>query len=174
MTETRLSSSTDRKRRARESPRLSSALGFALGRLARRSYGEQELRRKLEQAGYPAPEIDEVAAWLKRKRYLDDARFAGELAGDRARKGWGPGRIGLALRERGVGEAEVEQALTETFPRGEEEPLGRALERYRRSRRVVLGEEKHRARAYRHLLARGFSPQAILRALRTAKSEHAS
>jgi len=169
MTETRLSSSTDRKRRARESPRLPSALGFALGRLARRSYGEQELRRKLEQAGYPAPEIDEVAVWLKGKRYLDDARFAGELGRDRARKGWGPARIGLALRERGVGEAEVGRALAETFPQGEEEPLSRALERYRRSRRGSLADERQRARAYRHLLGRGFSPQAILRALDHAR-----
>lgn len=165
MTETRLSSSSDRKRRAAESPRLRTAFDFALARLARRSYGEQELRRKLEQAGYPAPEIDETLVCLKEKRYLDDALYAAGVARGRARKGWGPARIALALRERGVGEPELGQALAEIFPRGEHEAARQALERFRRTRRSSPADEKQRARAYRHLLARGFSPEAILKAL---------
>jgi SOS response regulatory protein OraA/RecX len=165
MTETRLSSSTDRRGRAAEHPPLQRAFDFALARLARRSYGEQELRRKLEQAGYPAPEIDEAVVHLLEKRYLDDTAFAAGLARDRARKGWGPARIAFALRERGIREPDITAALAEAFPEGELAAAGRALARFCRASRVRLGERKGRARAYRHLLARGYSPEAIMKTL---------
>ncbi len=145
---------------------MKSALDFALARLARRAHSQGELTAKLERAGFKAPDITSTLAKLRAWRYLDDQAFAASFARSASeRKHWGPARVTRALRVRGLADHHIDAALSETFLQGEAEPIERALARFRRICRRRGGPEQQKARAYRHLLARGFSPGAIMEAL---------
>jgi regulatory protein len=123
---------------------------------------EHELARSLGRAGCPAADIESTLAFLRERRYLDDDAFAQSFARSAAlRKGWGPLRIARALAERRVAAGSRAAALAEVFPGGEEEALMRALGRFRRRSPASMADERGRARAYRHLLAKGFAPEAI-------------
>ena len=143
-----------------------SALEFALIRLARRAHSEGELIAKLDRAGYAASEVTETIGELRRRRYVDDLSFAlGFARGARTHKHWGPSRIAHGLRQRGVAESHIERAVAEAFPEGEVEPAAEVLARFRRTERARGTPLERKARAYRHLYARGFSPEAIRQAL---------
>jgi regulatory protein len=165
--ETRRSSSLDPRKKGRK-PK--SALDFALARLARRAHSQGELVAKMERAGYPATEITTTLAKLRSWRYVDDRAFASAFARSVAeRKHWGPARVVRALKERGLSARHIEEALSTAFPAGEDQALDEALARFRRNDRRRGSAEQRKARAYRHLLARGFSPGAIMNALGSEK-----
>ena len=150
-------------------------MGYALRKLARRAHSEGELSRKMQRAGYSEIEIRKTLDELRARRYIDDAAFARERARRWAEdKCWGPARIARGLRHRGLEESDIAGALAEIFPTGEDEQAKRALIRYRRVTRQRISGEAARARAYRHLLARGFSSAAILSALRGSSREDES
>jgi len=142
------------------------ALEFALIRLARRAHSEGELTVKMERAGYQTSEITGTLAELRRRRYVDDLSFAlGFAQGARRYKHWGPKRIAHGLRQRGLPERHIDRAVAEAFPEGEAEPAAEVLKRFRRAERRRGTPLERKARAYRHLYARGFTPEAIRRAL---------
>ena len=143
-----------------------SAWDFAVDRLARRAHTERELLAKMERAGFGAVEIAETLDRLRARGYLDDLALAHSFARAAVgRKAWGPARIARALRARGVTEEGVEAALAEVFPAGEDETITRALERFQRRRGRLADAREEKARAYRHLRARGFSAEAAGRAV---------
>jgi regulatory protein len=152
------SSSARRRPRSRPTP-----WEFALRRLARRSHSRGELTAKLTRAGYSRDEVAETLERLAARGYLDDAALARELArASVERKSWGPARIERKLRELGIDAGQIEAAIGDAFPDGEEEAAHRALERFLRVSRPGA-DERGRARAYRHLVARGFSPRVAHR-----------
>ena len=69
---------------SRRSRKPLTARDFALDRLGRRAHSEGELSQKMARAGYPADEIEDTLAFLRERRYLDDAAFARDLALARA------------------------------------------------------------------------------------------
>jgi regulatory protein len=144
-----------------------SPLTFALKLLVRRSHGEGELSKKMARASYSAEQIEATLSFLAERGYLNDAAFALEVARAGAeRKHWGPARIQQKLRSLDLSDRDIEQALVHSFPEGEEEASARrALEKF--SRRGGPGGERGRARAYRHLLGRGFSPEVAHRLVST-------
>lgn len=159
MAEEASSSSPDEapSKRARPKPK---ARDFALARLARRAHSEGELTQKMTRAGYPADEIEQTLTYLRERRYVDDATFARDFARARAeRRRWGPARIEQRLRQLRLPEKYIEAALSETFPEGEHHAAENALDRFLETDRRRLDPEKRKARAYRHLLGRGFSPE---------------
>jgi len=155
-----------RERKARSSS-AETALTFALKRLARRSHSEGELSKKMARAGYSLQDIETTVLFLAERGYLNDAAFAAEVARANAeRKHWGPARIQQKLRSLDLSDSDIEAALVQSFPEGEEEAAARrALERF--GRRGGPGGERARARAYRHLLGRGFSPEVAHRLVST-------
>jgi regulatory protein len=162
--EIRLSSSIDPSGDRRTTP---SALDFALARLARRAHSEGELAAKMERAGYAASDIEKALGRLREWRYVDDSLFAANFARSAVeRKNWGPERVRRALRKLGLGDEEIRKALSTAFPDGERAPLRQALERFRSRDHRERTPAERKARAYRHLLARGFSPGETMEALR--------
>ena len=136
------------------------ARDFALKRLARRAHSEGELTLKMTRAGYPDDAIGETITFLRGRGYLDDAAFARDFARDRAdRRRWGPARIEAALGALALTEQAIKGALAEVFPLGEREACERALLHFLANERHLLSPAKRRARAYRHLLSRGFAPE---------------
>jgi len=121
----------------------------------------------MARAGYSPQEIEASFSFLAERGYLNDTAFALEVA--RAgveRKHWGPARIQQKLRSLDLSESDIEGALVQSFPEGEQEAAARrALEKL--GRRGGLGGERGRARAYRHLLGRGFSPEVAHRLVST-------
>ena len=74
--------------------------------LARREHSAFEIRRKLQQKDFTESEIDEALERLQQEGLLSDARFAESYINGRMGKGYGPLRIALELKERGVAESD--------------------------------------------------------------------
>jgi regulatory protein len=71
------------------------------------------LRRKANERGFEgeaATEIDEIVAAFAERRYVDDRGFAEMRAQSLTRKGYGPRRIGQALRAAGIAEEDSREA----------------------------------------------------------------
>ncbi len=121
----------------------------------------------MARAGYSPQEIADTLSFLGERGYMNDAAFALDVARAGAeRKHWGPARIQQKLRSLDLSESDIEGALVQSFPEGEEEAAARrALEKL--GRRGGPGGERGRARAYRHLLGRGFSPEVAHRLVST-------
>lgn len=85
----------------------------ALRLLARREHSQYELRRKLKARGYGERLVDELVAELITERLLSDTRYAEAMVTNRASRGYGPLRICMELRDRGVAEGIVDKVLQE-------------------------------------------------------------
>ena len=133
-------------------------IDFALRRLSRRSHSKGELVDKMERAGYSYREIEATINYLRKYKYIDDTVFAIQFAQSRSRFNyWGPTRISHRLQELKLQTADIQKALEETFPEGENQAARRAFHRYleKCNRKKTVLEQQ--GRAYRHLLSRGFS-----------------
>lgn len=83
----------------------------AIELLARREHSRLELRQKLMQRGFPPEGIDSALNELMEEGLLNEGRYAEIYACNRADKGYGPLRIASELRERGIPQELVDQAL---------------------------------------------------------------
>ncbi|HNW78285.1 MAG TPA: regulatory protein RecX [Candidatus Competibacteraceae bacterium] len=83
----------------------------ALELLARREHSRLELRQKLVQRGFASTDIEPVLDALAAEGLLNERRYAELYACGRADKGYGPLRIARELRERGIAQDVVQQAL---------------------------------------------------------------
>lgn len=149
---------------------LQRAKALALRALAARAHSEKELRRKLAKA-----ELSEVAdaaiAWLAGLGYLDDRAFA---AG-RARALLRPGRIGPRMAEQklalaGIGRDAAKAAVAEVLERAGGRSKGEAGLCRALAERKVKGDpagldERARNKLARFLLGRGFSGEAVRKAV---------
>jgi regulatory protein len=88
-----------------------SAKQLAVKLLARREHSETEIRQKLQQREFSSSEIDEALVELQKGDWQSDERFAEAYIRSRRLKGFGPVRIAVELRERGVDEAIVSRHL---------------------------------------------------------------
>ena len=136
----------------------------ALRLLGRREHSREELRRRLRRSGHPEALVERVLEALAREGLQDDRRFAEAYARSRRERGYGPLRVAVELRQRGVARELVERVLAE---QGEEEPWEAALERARRRRFGAAPPRPgaERARQARFLQQRGFPLEQVLRAL---------
>lgn len=83
----------------------------AIDYLARREHSYLELFRKLSQKGYAQSEIEQVLAQLIDDNLLSDSRFAEAFVRSRVAKGYGPARIRMELKEKGLDDCQVDQAF---------------------------------------------------------------
>ena len=117
------------------------------------------------------PELADVMARLYEAELLDDQAYAVQYAADkRELRGWGPDRIRQALRQRGVPEAFIEQAVgcedeSELVERAAGLLADRALD---------CDTEAERGRALQTLVRRGFSLEVGYAAVRARESQGGS
>jgi regulatory protein len=135
----------------------------ALKLLARREHSALELKRKLLQRGYPDGLIEAVLLTLTQENLLNETRYAGEWVRSRISRGQGPIKIRAELRQQGLAEAEIQQALAEAAV--EWGPLA-ARVRAKRFGAAMPVDLAERARQARFLEARGFCAEHIREALR--------
>lgn len=79
--------------------------------LARREHSVEELRRKLLSKGYLPETLDPVIQKLAGKRLVSDERFISTFVHHHAKRGQGPVRIRAELRQQGIADSQVEEAL---------------------------------------------------------------
>ena len=135
--------------------------------LAMRGHAEQELRLKLEDREFGIEWIDRAIEQLRDEGALDDARFAEHQADILQQKSWGPRRIRQKLRDRGISDTDIDDALRSVAADEPELWLRRCYERMRQK----FGEpdaswsQRDKAKVFRHLKHRGFDASLIRRIL---------
>ena len=123
---------------------------------------ESQVRRKLRESLYPEELIDCALDFLKEQGFVDDGRYAESFA--EAKRGRASKReIINKLRQKGVPASEIERVIEAIGDEEEYEVCERTLLRYTRGR--DLGDPKERARTWRYLAGKGFSPEAVSRAM---------
>ena len=164
-------------------PEKKTALVAAVEILAKRLVSTAELRSKLTAKKlFPPAEIDEAILAVKRMGALHDDFLAQDIARSYRSRGYGPARIRMALRKRGIPNEIIEQTLNgneeEDKPvysggigsdSGSEQPddgdnafavLHRKAAQFRREPDV----RKRKAKAVRCLVGRGFSYEDAIEA----------
>lgn len=136
--------------------------------LAARDHSSAGLRRKLAERGFDPAAIDAALATLLEAGYVDDARFALTLAGQRAAKGYGPLAIRQRLVDRGIDRGEAEDAIG-ALGADWVERAGEALAARFSAADIASEEPRVRARIARFLQGRGFAASDALRALDEAR-----
>ena len=76
--------------------------GVALDLLSRREHTRRELGGKLKAKGFLSAEIDELLDRLENEGLQSDARYTESYVHSRRQRGFGPLKIKLELRDRGV------------------------------------------------------------------------
>ncbi len=127
-----------------------------------REHSRAELRRKLLTRGAEAGLVEETLGRLEAAGYLSDERYTEEYIASRKRTGFGPVRIRLELRERGVDSGLVEAWLDER-----DEAWLELLEETQRQKYGAIGSAdfKERAKRARFLEYRGFPAEMIRQVL---------
>ncbi len=157
-------------------PEKKTALVAAVEILAKRLVSTAELRSKLAAKKLYSPaEIDEAVLAVKRMGALHDDFLAEDVARSYRSRGYGPARIRMALRKRGIPQEIIEQTLNgkdedaapnETDSRQSEDGdnafavLHRKAAQFRRE----PDPRKRKAKAVRCLVGRGFTYEDAIEA----------
>lgn len=126
--------------------------------LSRRDHSEAEVRQKLTRKHLSPDTIDDTIAWLKSKKYVNDAQFAATYIEQTTNlKPVGPRWLQAKLRQKGVDPDTIQQALQDHYP--QQKDLARqAADRWRKSHPTKADDT---TKLYRHLASRGFSTYII-------------
>ena len=152
-------------------PTSKTALTVAVDILARRLVSRSELRSKLVAKKLFSPaEIDAAILTLTKMGALHDDYLASDVARSYRSRGYGPARIRLALKKRGIAPELIEQAVEGTDEDALEpvdndgetrsEDAENAFSALRRKASQLQREpddRKRKAKAVRFLVGRGFS-----------------
>jgi regulatory protein len=135
--------------------------------LARRELSVAGLRARLLDRGHSADHVEAAIAHLLETRALDDERVARAYARTAAKvKGRGRLRVMRELAAMGIEKTIASAAVAEVFGDLDERTLiARALQKKLRGR-PRISTPAERARLYQYLMRQGFSPAAVVAALR--------
>lgn len=142
---------------------FSKALKSANNMLSRREHSVLELTRKLEHRDFPDEIIDRVINELVNARLLSNERFTESYIRMRSAKGYGPTRICLELKERGIDKLMVELSVAEFG--ADWYQLARAVRERKFGADLPTGFEQQ-AKQMRFLQYRGFAHAQINTILR--------
>jgi len=126
--------------------------------LARREHSQKELQQKLRSKSDDADAIESVVAQLAEEGLLSNARFIENFIHFRKQKGYGPLRIAIELRERGISEEFITQHLNNREASWQEAAYQVWQKRFKNQ---VPSDFKTRAQQMRFLQYRGFTTEQI-------------
>jgi regulatory protein len=130
--------------------------------LASREHSRKELARKLLSRSHAAAEVEQVLDQLAAQGLQSDARYAEAYIHSRLQRGYGPLRIRVELKERGVSGDLITDYLHDDPDLWWEQLHDIHDRKYGQDRAT---EQKERARRARFLAYRGFSGEMIRRFL---------
>lgn len=123
-----------------------------------------DINMKLYKAGLPKEKREEIVAYLTANRYLDDERFARSFASYKVRfSAWGHRKIKMALAAKKIPSDYISGAIEAIDDNEYQQALKRVIEAKKRD--LDISDREQRAKLYRHLLARGFESDIIIRNL---------
>ena len=138
----------------------------AVGLLARREHSVKELTAKLVSRGIGSELIESVISRLIEERLQSDERFAEVYLRQRSLKGYGPVRIGVELRERGIDDSLISAQFRQAVDEGEIDWFERAAAAYaKKYGGRPIEDIKERAKRMRFMQYRGFSHEQIATAI---------
>lgn len=142
---------------ARSLPELS-AKQAAVKLLTRREHSASEIQHKLAQRDFSLAEIAAALVELQRDGWQSDARYAEAYTRSRRLKGYGPIRIAMELKDRGVDEALAANCIAARDAHW----LDVLREEYRKKYRGrPFRDYAEKAKRMRFLQYRGFALDAI-------------
>lgn len=148
-----------------------SAWQAALQILARRGHSRAELTAKLARRGFDQPQIEAVINRCLQLDYLNDGDWAQAQVRQLIAKGYGLHYIRYSLRGKGIDGHLVEAAIAGAGDHWEAEAAGKALGKKQPTLARENDPAKRRTKAYRFLVQRGFSAEAIAQALNLKQDE---
>jgi len=144
----------------------SEAYATALGLLARREHSARELSAKLHSRGFVPEVVEAVLARLAAERLQSDERFAEVYLRQRSDKGYGPERIRVELRERGIDDQLIAARFRQAAEEGEIDWCALAATAYTKKYGGRPAEDiKERAKRQRFMQYRGFTHEQIAAAI---------
>ncbi len=85
----------------------------ALKILLRKRHSGRQIFEKLLEKGFESGDAEEAVEYYREKGYIDDADYARRFAADAVKiKGFGRARIERDLRQRGIGQCDIDNALS--------------------------------------------------------------
>ncbi len=148
-----------------ESIRKAKIIVFRL--LKFRSRSEQELRDKLRAKNLSSPIAEQTIRYFKDCKLIDDRLFARQWTSSRMKKPFGLGRIRLELHKKGIGAEIIEDVLQKAGYQYDELAIVIPLAQHRAAQYTKVSPEKIRQRVYGYLLRRGFSGDAVMKAVKS-------
>jgi SOS response regulatory protein OraA/RecX len=138
--------------------------------LMRRAFSIHEMKQHLERRAEDKDLVPPVIARLRELNYLNDEKFAFDYAAQHAKlRRQGRFRITRELRQRGVPDRYIDDALAKVFADTDESALLRTRVERRLARlQGTPLDQKKTASIYRSLMAAGFSSELIRAELRRA------
>lgn len=130
----------------------------AMDYLARREYGNKELKKKLATAGFLTEAVEATVEQLVADGLQSDQRFVEAFVLSRINQGKGPARIRADLAQRGIPDSLVDAVLAGTGVDWRE--LARHI-RQKKFGRELPRDFKEKARQMRFMQYRGFLPDHI-------------
>ncbi|MBR7102221.1 MAG: RecX family transcriptional regulator [Tidjanibacter sp.] len=127
---------------------------------AERSSGDA--RRLMVRWGVPAAEREGVLDKLIEMRFIDDSRYAAAYVRDRSRfGGWGTYKIRAGLKEKGVAQEVIDEALAQITEEGSKEQLRTQIER-KAPKVKAENDYELKTKLIRFALSRGFEYDTVL------------
>lgn len=150
-------------------------LACAVRLQSRREHSRQELQQKVTAALYRRGWVDnenllaDVLNTLEAKHWLCDVRAAESVVHNRQQQ-WGVRRIAQTLKDRGVSDAVMEEAIQNLAETEYERAF--AVWRKKYAGKAAAGDDfKARARQMRFLAGRGFGSEVVRKVVETANRE---
>lgn len=143
-----------------ENPEYARCLSRLQKRCSKAEYCSSDVYRKaLKALDGDAEAAARVLAALVEEKYVDDVRYAGAFAREKAGlQGWGPIKIRFQLRSKGISEDAIAAALEEVEP-------GRAADKLERllaaKARTLEGDPQFRLKMIKFGLSRGYEYAAV-------------
>ncbi len=159
------------KNRERKPKSAQQALQSLMRLCARSEKSSGDALRLMQQWQVPQAERQGVLERLVKERFIDDGRYAEAYVREKSRlSGWGARKIAMQLRQKGVSQAIIDEALGQLDSNVE---LPRLVEKLRRKIRTTkyTSDYELRGKLMRYALSLGFDYDIAQRAVEDSLEE---
>lgn len=159
------------KPRERKPKSAQQALQSLMRLCARSEKSSGDALRLMQQWQVPHTERQGVLERLVKERFIDDGRYAEAYVREKSRlSGWGARKIAMQLRQKGVSQAIIDDALRQLDSNVE---LPRLVEKLRRKIRTTkyTSDYELRGKLMRYALSLGFDYDIVQRAVEDSLEE---
>jgi len=140
---------------------------YCLRLLSRRDHARKELYDKARRKDYNPGVINDVLDELEEKEYINAAAFARAFAQDKRRfNNWGPIKIKMALKKKGISGSQAERAVESSFDEVNEKDLFSDLV-FKQKQRFLREEDlfKRKKKIFDYLSRKGYRQGDIMKYL---------